>query len=184
LNRRGLLFAAGAGALMVAALAGCASTAGGGGITFATIQGYVSDADAALDKLVPLVTTLDPSAGAALASIQAEADGVAATFGGLSSSTGAGSAAQQIVTLIGDGLTIAAAIPGLPPTDAAAIDAAELLLVAISSFFGVSATPTAAAALGHPDVAARLLATARAAYTGPPDAMAADGRLRAWLASR
>jgi hypothetical protein len=178
-SRRALLLGAlGLGAAL--SLAACATTSGGStGLT--QIQGYVADAAATFDRLVPLVTALDPTAGAQLKTLQADADAAAAAFAGLSSPASAASSGQQVLTLISDGFTIIEAIPGLPPAYGAAIGAAQLLLVALGSFINAAPVPTASLALGHADLATARWSAAKAAYS-PAAAVAADAKVKAFLA--
>jgi hypothetical protein len=180
-SRRTLLMV-GASIGIAAALAGCATSSSVGGVSFGTIKAYAADAAATLDRLVPLVAMLDPSASAELTKLQASVDTAAAAFAGLTDPGGAGGQAQEILTLISDGFTIVASIPGLPPEYAAAIAAGQLLLVGLANFFNIAPAPAAALALAHADLGASRWAAAKAQYT-PEAAAAADQKVRAFLAS-
>jgi len=187
MNRRSLLAAAAVLApIGIFAVTGCATT--GGGTTspsFGTIQGYVAAAAATFDKLVPVVAALSPASAAQLQAIQKEADAAAAAFAGLTAPTSASGTAQQVLNLISDGLTVVSAVPGLPPQYAAAIAAAQVLLVAVGTFFTISPQPAASLALGHAEASRALWANAQARYRADPEGAprAAQAQLRAFLGS-
>jgi hypothetical protein len=186
-NRRALLVGASlAATLGLMAAAGCATTSGGG-VSFATVQAYVADVDATLDKLVPLVASLDPSLGAQLQKLQADADAAANAFGGLTSPASGATTAQQVLTAISDAFTLISAVPGLPPEYAAAIAAAQLLLVVLGNFFSVAPAPTTEVARAHAGVAAGLWGSALATYQAAQDKAAlaaeAQAQVKAWLAA-
>jgi hypothetical protein len=157
------------------------------GVSFQTVQTYVADADAVLDRLVPLVSVLDPGAAAELAKVQADADAAAKAFAALTGPTNGATTAQAVLTLISDGFTLIESVPGIPPDYVAAIAAAQLLLVTLGSFFSISpSVAETAIARAHPAEATGLWTAALAQYKSAPDkaklADAADTQVRAWLA--
>jgi hypothetical protein len=182
-TRRSLM--AGVSATAALGLAACNS-----GQTFATVQTYVADADATLDKLVPLVEVFDPAETSELNQIQAQADAAAKAFAALTSPAGAATDAQLVLTAISDGFTVIAAIPGVPAQYVAAIDAAQLLLVVIGEFFNVSPAAVASSqiARAHAPTAQSLWSNAAKVYASASDkkqvAADADAQLRLWLASK
>lgn len=182
-TRRTLLAAAGAVPFaMSLGLAGCTSP-----VSFQAVQGYVADADALLDRLVPLVSALDPAVATQLAGIQKEADAAAAAFAALTAPTGAKATAQLVLTLIGDTFTVIKSIPAIPPEIVAAIGAAQILLVTLASFFGITTGARTAVALAHPNAATRLWSAALTKYQAAPDkaklAASADAQVRAFVAA-
>lgn len=143
-QRRALLVGASLATAM--AIAGCATTGGGAnGPSFATVQTYVAEADAVLDKLIPVVAILAPATAAQLHKLQTDADTAAAAFAALTSPAGAATPGQALLTAIGDAFSVIEAIPGLPPDDAEAIGAAQLLLVALGTFINAPAKVSALA---------------------------------------
>lgn len=182
-TRRTLLMGGLAVVPLIMGLSACST-----GVSFQTVQAYVVDADAVLDRLAPLVSALDPKAAAQLSSIQAEADAAAQAFASLTSAPSGSSTAQAVLTAISDAFTLIEAIPGIPPDYVAAIAAAQLLLVAVGAFFNISTTtaPTAVA-LAHPAESARLWNTALTQYQAASNkaqlSTDADNQVRAWLAT-
>ena len=180
-NRRALLLGAIAIAPVGVGLSACTVA-----VSFQTVQAYVADADAVLDRLVPLVSVLDPGAAAQLAQVQADADAAAKAFAALTGPANGATTAQTVLTLISDGFTLIESVPGIPPDYVAAIAAAQLLLVTLASFFSITTGTPTAMMRAHPAEATTLWTTALAQYQAAPDkaklAEAADTQIRAWLA--
>ena len=175
-TRRTLLIGA-----MTIGVAACA-TPGGGTTGFATIQSYVAEADALIDKLVPLVQAVSPSAAAEMAPIVAKIDAAAAAFEALTAPPSGTTDVQDIITWLDDGLGVAAAVL---PQYAPEIDAAEVLLVLVGDFFGgLAPTPKASVALGR---SISPWATAVAEYNSATDkaalVSASDAKVRSWLST-
>lgn len=170
-TRRGLLVGAAMGAAALA-LAGCATTGGTVATTLATVQGYAATAYATLVSLAAI-----PALSAELTPLLADAKAAESAVASLTAPSAGDSDAQTLVSLVEQGLTIAAGVAGLSPDVTAAIAAAEVLIPVISSFFGVTPTPAAGAALGR----ARLKAMVAAANLSPAQA---NAQLVAWLATQ
>lgn len=183
LNRRGLMVAAASTLAMSSALAACGPTT----VSFATVQAYVADVDATLDRLVPLVGAVDPAVLPQLEALQREADAAAASFAALTSPASGATVAQDVLTYVSDAFSIAEAIPGIPPAYVDAISAAQLLMVFLGDFFG-GVTPAPAAmdrlfAAGGParDTWRSALSQYQASSDRPQLAAQYDARLRAFL---
>ena len=69
----------------------------------------------------------------------------------------------------------------------AAIGAAQILLVTLASFFGITTGAKTAVALAHPNAATRLWSAALTKYQAAPDkaklAASADAQVRAFVAA-
>jgi len=150
--------------------------------TFATNPGYVAEADALVDKLLPLVQAVSPAEAALLAPVVAKIDAAAAAFAALTSPPSGATDVQDIITWLDDALGVAAAaLPQYAPE----IGAAEVLLVLVGDFFGgLAPASKVGLALGRPS---GLWDSAAASYRGASDkaafAAGADAKVRAWLAA-
>ena len=115
-------------------------------VTFKDVQGYVGTVRVFIDKLAIVAATIDPGKKQQVENIQQQIDQAADAFAKLppdtaGSSDTAKASAALIVALANDALTIAEAIPALPPQTKAILSAVQLLLVTISMFFHIPAAP-------------------------------------------
>lgn len=139
MNRRDLnkLLLAGAaivGLAGTASLEGCATD-------FSKIQGYVAAVDQFVDKLAPIVISIDPSQAGQIANWVKEIDAAAAAIAAMSGPAAGQSTAQVFVTIATDVLSVAVSLPGLPPDVVAILSSVQLLIATVAAFFGVTGGP-------------------------------------------
>jgi hypothetical protein len=175
-SRRALL--AGATALVPATfLFGCSTS-----VTFAMVKGYLSTIVAAVNKLAPIIESLNPALAARLTQILTDVNAAWNAFTALPGPAGGASVAQTIVTLTEEALSIAASVPGLPPSTAAILTGVEILLVTVAGFFNLSApTPTAEMAPAVLSLRAAALARYNATSDKRHVANTAQAQVQAWL---
>jgi hypothetical protein len=165
-------------------LGGCST-----GTALADVQGYAATAVAALAKVVPLVETLDPALTTQLNTVLSDVETAEQAFAALTSATGAASTAQALLSLLNEAFSLVEDIPGIPVAYVAGIQAAQILLVAIGAFFGISLSAAAAMASRATGRSAVSLQNAVSQYMAVPAsgrkkyADTAKARVQAWMST-